>query len=110
LKEFVVNWFRNYAFGSHAGECLALAIVILVSFALCIASLRLVFWFLTCKRNADESEGEDEKEYWRVHGGEDTTLSNGGTAGVNLDVETENEATEIGVTAQDGKTSRQNSA
>jgi hypothetical protein len=70
-----VSWFRNYAFGSRAGEWLALAIVILVSFALCAVSLRLVFWFLTRKRDADEGEGE--KEYWRVHGGEDTTLSNG---------------------------------
>ena len=70
-----MNWFRNYAFGSRAGEWLALAIVILVSFALCIASLRLVFWFLTRKRDADDGEGE--KEYWRAHGGEDTTLSNG---------------------------------
>ena len=68
-----MNWFRNYAFGSHAGQWLALAMVILVSFALCIASLRLVFWFLTRKRDADESD----REYWRIHGGEDTTLSNG---------------------------------
>jgi hypothetical protein len=28
LKEFVVNWFRRDAFGSHAGEWLALAIVV----------------------------------------------------------------------------------
>jgi len=70
-----VNWFRHYGLGFHAGGWLALAMVILVSFALCIASLRLVFWFLTRKRDADEGEGE--KEYWRVHGGEDTTLSNG---------------------------------
>ena len=70
-----MNWFRNYAFGSRTGELLALAIVVLVSFALCIASLKLVFWFLTRKRDADEGEGE--KEYWRLHGEEDTTLSNG---------------------------------
>jgi hypothetical protein len=66
-----VNWFRNYALGSRTGELLALAIVVLVSFALCIASLKLVFWFLTRKRDADK--GEAEKEYWSVHGGEDTT-------------------------------------
>jgi len=70
-----VDWFRNYAFGSRTGELLALATVALVSFALCIASLKLVFWFLTRKRDADE--GEVEQEYWRVHGGEDTTLSDG---------------------------------
>ena len=70
-----MNWFTNYAFGSRTGELLALAIVVLVSFALCIASLKLVFRFLTRKRCADEGEGE--KEYWSVHGGEDTTLSDG---------------------------------
>jgi uncharacterized membrane protein len=64
-----VNWFRRYAFSSPAGEWLALAMVILVSFALCIASLRLVFWFLTRKRDTDEREGESEKEYWRMHSG-----------------------------------------
>ena len=69
-----MNWFRNYAFGSRTGELLALAIVVLVSFTFSIASLKLVFWFLTRKRVADEGEGE--KEYWRVHGEEDTTLSN----------------------------------
>jgi len=73
-----VNWFRNHAFGSRTGEWLALA--------LCFASLRLVFWFLTRKRDADEGEGENE--YWRVHGGGDTTLSNGSKRGVDLDVET----------------------
>ena len=93
-----MKWFRSYAFGSHAGEWPAIAMVILVLFASCIASLRLVFWFLTRKRDADEGGGE--KEYWRVHGGEDTTLSNGSKRGVDLDVETENEGTEIGSTAQ----------
>jgi len=29
-----VNWFRHYAFGSHVGEWLALALVILLTFAL----------------------------------------------------------------------------
>ena len=64
LKEFVVNWFRRDAFGSHAGEGLALAIVILISFALCIALSKLVWWLRTRKREADESENE----YWRIHG------------------------------------------
>jgi hypothetical protein len=59
-----VNWFKHYGLGFHAGEWRALAIVILVSFALCIASLRLVFWFLTRKRDRNESE----KDYWRMHG------------------------------------------
>ena len=64
-----MNGFRNYAFGSHAGEWLAFAVIILVSFALCIASLRIVFWLLTRERDAHKSEGEGEKEYWRTHGG-----------------------------------------
>ena len=65
-----MNGFRSYAFGSPAGEWLALGIVILVSFASCSASLRLVFWFLTRKRGTDESVGESEsdKQYWRTHG------------------------------------------
>jgi hypothetical protein len=69
LKEFVVNWFTRYAFGFHAGEWLALAMGILMSFALCIASLRLALWLLTRKRDTDKSEGEGEKEYWRIHEG-----------------------------------------
>ncbi len=64
LKKFVGNWFRRDVFGSHAGEWLALAIVILLSFALCIALSKLVWWLRTRKREADESE----KEYWRIHG------------------------------------------
>lgn len=63
----MVNWFRHYAFGSHASEWLALAIVIFVSFASCVASLRLIFWLLTRKRDTDESESE--REYWRIHEG-----------------------------------------
>lgn len=58
-----MNWFRRDAFGSHAGEWLALAIVVLLLFALCIALSKLVGWLRTRKREADESE----KEYWRIH-------------------------------------------
>jgi hypothetical protein len=61
------DWFRRCAFGSHAGEWLALALAILVLFALRIALSRLVFWFLQRKRDTDESE--DESDYWRIHGG-----------------------------------------
>jgi hypothetical protein len=64
-----VNWFRRYAVVSHASEWLALAIVILVSLASCIASSRLEFWFLTRKRDPDEGEDESERDYWRIHGG-----------------------------------------
>jgi hypothetical protein len=65
LKEFVVNWFMRYGFGSHTGVWLGLAMVILLPFVLCIASLRLVLWLLTRKRDTDESE----REYRRIHGG-----------------------------------------
>jgi hypothetical protein len=60
-----VNWFRHYGFGSHGHEWLVLAMFLLLSFALYIASLKLVFWLLSRKRDTDESE----KEYWRIHGG-----------------------------------------
>jgi hypothetical protein len=68
LKEFVVNWFRHGAFGFHMGEWLALAMVILLSCALSIALSKLVFWLFARQREADEREGEAEKEYWRIHG------------------------------------------
>ena len=58
-----MNWFRDYAFGSHAGEWLALAMVILLSVALCFALSALVFWLLTRERDTDESE----REYWGLH-------------------------------------------
>ena len=67
MQEFVVNWFRNYAFGSHASEWLVLVMVIFVSFASCVASLKIVFWLL--KRKRDTDEGESEREYRRIHGG-----------------------------------------
>jgi hypothetical protein len=60
-----VTWFRHFGFGSQADEWLVLAMVLLLSFALCIASLKLLFWLLTRERDTDESE----KEYWRIHGG-----------------------------------------
>ena len=69
LKEFVVNWFRHDGFGSHVGDRLGLAMVILLSFALCIALLKVVFWLVTRERGTDESEDKSEKEYWRIHGG-----------------------------------------
>jgi hypothetical protein len=58
-------WFRQYAFGSHSGEWLALASVILLSLSLRIVSLAFGLWFLRRKRDA----GDSEKQYWRIHGG-----------------------------------------
>jgi hypothetical protein len=64
-REFLVTWFRRYAFASHTGEWLAVVMVVLLSFGLCIASSRLALWRLTRKRNANESD----REYWSIHGG-----------------------------------------
>ena len=61
-----MNWFTRYVFGFHLSKWLGAALVILVLFALCIASLRLVLWPFTRRRATDQSEGE--KEYWRLHG------------------------------------------
>ena len=64
-----MNWFRHDAFGSQVSDWLALTMVVLLSFALGIALLRLVSWLLRRERDADDREGESEKEYWRIHGG-----------------------------------------
>jgi len=63
---FFMNWFTNYAFGSHAAEWLALAVVILLALALCTGTLKFIPSLFTHERDADESE----KDYWRIHGGE----------------------------------------
>jgi hypothetical protein len=60
-----MTWFRHDGFGFHAREWLALALVVLLTFALRVALLRLVFWLLKRERDTDESESE----YWRTHGG-----------------------------------------
>jgi len=59
-----LNWLIQLALGSHAGGWLALATVVLLSFALGIALVRPVFWLFTRERDADKSE----KDYWRIHG------------------------------------------
>lgn len=59
-------WSTQFGFGSHARGWLA--VVILVSCAASIALLRLLFWFLTRKRDADEVERESDDQYWRTHG------------------------------------------
>ena len=63
LKEFVVNWFTRYVFGCHVNKWLAVILLALVGVAL----LKLVIWFLTPERDADESGNESEKDYWRIH-------------------------------------------
>jgi predicted signal transduction protein with EAL and GGDEF domain len=60
-----MKWFLSYALGSHASEWLALGVMIVFTFALCITSLKVVFWLLTRRRDTDAAESE----YWRIHGG-----------------------------------------
>jgi len=59
-----VNWFRRDVFGTLAGEWLALAIVVLLTFAFRVAAPKL-FWRLRSRKRASD---ESEKEYWRIHG------------------------------------------
>jgi hypothetical protein len=61
-----MKWVLSSPFGSHAGEGLALGVMVVFSFALCIASLKVVFWLLTRKRDTATAESD----YWRIHGGE----------------------------------------
>jgi hypothetical protein len=58
-----VNWFLRCAFGLTLGKWFALALVILLTFALCVALLRLVFRLPKRGRNIDETESD----YWRIH-------------------------------------------
>ena len=60
-----MNWFRHHGPGLHAGEWLALTIVILLALVPGIAMLKLVIWILTAERDKDDSE----RDYWRIHGG-----------------------------------------
>lgn len=64
-----MNWFRRYASGPHAGEWPALALAVLLIFALGIALLRLVSWLHQRKRDTNEGEDESEMDYWHIHGG-----------------------------------------
>jgi membrane protein implicated in regulation of membrane protease activity len=67
LKEFVVSWFGHNAFASHAYEWPALEIGVLLLFALFIALSKLARWLRTRKREANESQDEGQREYWRTH-------------------------------------------
>ena len=51
-----MNWLRRDGFGSHPGGWLALALVMLLLFALCIALLRLVFGLFKRKGDTDQSD------------------------------------------------------
>jgi hypothetical protein len=60
-----VSRFLRGGLGPHAGGWLALVLIVLLSFALYIALLRLVFGLLKSKGNRDVSD----RNYWRIHGG-----------------------------------------
>jgi hypothetical protein len=61
-----MHWLKNYAFGSHLVDWLALAVVLLVTIALRTSTRRFILWLLTHKHDS----GKSEREYWRIHGGE----------------------------------------
>jgi len=69
IARVLVTWLRYDAFGSQMGDWSGLATAGLLLFALCIVLLKLIFWLLTRERDANESQDEGEKEYWRIHGG-----------------------------------------
>ena len=58
-----MNWLERHAFGSHQGKWLAVALGVLLLFALCVASLRLA------SGPSKRKGGTDESDYWRIHGG-----------------------------------------
>jgi hypothetical protein len=60
--EFVVNWFRHCAFGTHACEWLAIGMVIVLALVSGIVVLKLVIWLFVPERD------KDENDYWRIHG------------------------------------------
>ena len=60
-----MNWLRCCAFGSHVAEWLAIPLVILLSFALCVVLLRFVLKLLRREHDTEESQSD----YWRIHGG-----------------------------------------
>jgi hypothetical protein len=59
-----MHWLRNYAFGSHLVDWIALAGVVVLTFAMRLAARRLILPLLTRKRGSDKNE----MEYWRKHG------------------------------------------
>lgn len=60
-----MNWFARHAFGSHLNGWLAVALVVLLLFALYVAVLRLAVGLFKRKNHTDESESD----YWRIRGG-----------------------------------------
>jgi hypothetical protein len=61
-----MHWLKNHAFGSHLGDWLALAAVVVLTLAVNIGTRRFIVGLLIRKRE----KGKSEKDYWRIHGGE----------------------------------------
>jgi hypothetical protein len=60
----IMHWLRNYRFGSHLVDWIALVGVVVLTFAMRLAARRLILPLLTRKRGSDKNE----MEYWRKHG------------------------------------------
>ena len=60
----LMHWLRNYAFGSHLVDWIALAGVVLLTFSMRLAARRFILPLLTRRRGSDKTE----MEYWRRDG------------------------------------------
>jgi hypothetical protein len=59
-----MHWL-NYAFGSRFVDWLALAVVVVLTFAIRIGARRFISQWLTHKRD----KGKSERDHWCIHGG-----------------------------------------
>lgn len=62
----LMHWLNNCAFGSHLGGWLVVTVVVVLISAVLIGARRFIFRVLTHNRD----KGKDDREYWRIHGGE----------------------------------------
>jgi hypothetical protein len=58
-----MHWLKNYAFGSHLADWLALAAVVALTLAVNIGTRGFIVGLLIRKR------GSKKRDYWRIHGG-----------------------------------------
>jgi hypothetical protein len=66
FSQRLMHWLKNYAFGSHLVDWLALAAVIVLTFAARLGARRFIVGLLMRKRDKDKGG----RNYWRIHGGE----------------------------------------
>jgi hypothetical protein len=60
-----MHWLTTYGLGSHLVGWLALAVVVVLTFAARLGARRFIIGLLTRKHD----KGKGEREYWRRHGG-----------------------------------------